>query len=160
MIKPSLTLVRRMKAPPERVFAALTRPEMLVQWWGPDPTPPTFVDPDNPQERLVNSAALDAIRALLLENARLRRAEEHLRGEVEVLHETHLGLWFRLRRKVVRRLEGGRLLPRERQALAHRRRADHRHAETELPTHAVDPPLDLGHHATELACVDSTHFAK
>ena len=76
----------------------------------PDPTPPTFVDPDNPQERLVNNAALDAIKALLVENARLRRAEEHLRAEVEVLHETHLGVWFRLRRKVVRRLEGGRLL--------------------------------------------------
>ena len=46
MTKPSLTLVRRMKASPEKVFAALTRPEMLVQWWGPDPTPPRHAESD------------------------------------------------------------------------------------------------------------------
>lgn len=46
MAKPSLTIVRRMKASPERVFAALTRPELLVQWWGPDPTPPQHAESD------------------------------------------------------------------------------------------------------------------
>jgi uncharacterized protein YndB with AHSA1/START domain len=44
--KPSLTIVRRMKASPAKVFAALTRPEMLVQWWGPDPTPPLHAEAD------------------------------------------------------------------------------------------------------------------
>jgi uncharacterized protein YndB with AHSA1/START domain len=35
---PSLTLVRRIKAPPARVFEAWTRPEMLAQWFGPHHT--------------------------------------------------------------------------------------------------------------------------
>lgn len=35
---PSLTLVRRIKAPPAKVYAAWTRPELLVQWWGPHHT--------------------------------------------------------------------------------------------------------------------------
>ena len=41
MIKqlPSLTLVRRIKASPAKVFAALTQPEQMVQWWGPDAGP-------------------------------------------------------------------------------------------------------------------------
>lgn len=37
--RPSLTLVRRIKAPPARVFAALTRPEQMLLWWGPDAGP-------------------------------------------------------------------------------------------------------------------------
>ena len=32
--KPSLTIVRRLNAPPATVYAALTRPEMMAQWWG------------------------------------------------------------------------------------------------------------------------------
>lgn len=36
--KPSLTLVRRIKAPPGKVYAAWTRPEMMVAWWGPHNT--------------------------------------------------------------------------------------------------------------------------
>lgn len=35
----SLTLVRRIKAPPARVWAAITRPEQMLQWWGPDAGP-------------------------------------------------------------------------------------------------------------------------
>lgn len=35
---PSLTLVRRINAPPALVFAAWTRPEMLARWWGPHHT--------------------------------------------------------------------------------------------------------------------------
>ena len=35
---PSLTMVRRLKAPPALVFAAWTRPEMLARWWGPHHT--------------------------------------------------------------------------------------------------------------------------
>jgi uncharacterized protein YndB with AHSA1/START domain len=36
--KPSLTLVRRIKAPPAKVFAAWTEPEMLAHWFGPHRT--------------------------------------------------------------------------------------------------------------------------
>ena len=36
---PSLTLVRRIKASPARVWAAITQPEQMVQWWGPDAGP-------------------------------------------------------------------------------------------------------------------------
>ena len=32
---PSLTLKRRLKAPPEKVFSAWTDPEKLVHWFGP-----------------------------------------------------------------------------------------------------------------------------
>jgi hypothetical protein len=74
--------------------------------------PPTteYADPDRPAERQVADAAVDAIKALLLDNARLRREEERLHAE---LHESHLALersylrpTYRLREKVVRRLEG------------------------------------------------------
>jgi uncharacterized protein YndB with AHSA1/START domain len=37
MNRPSLTLVRRLKASPAKVYAAFTRPEHLARWWGPDP---------------------------------------------------------------------------------------------------------------------------
>jgi len=33
--RPSLTLTRRLRARPEKVFAAWTDPEKLVQWFGP-----------------------------------------------------------------------------------------------------------------------------
>ena len=33
--KPSLNIVRRFKAPPEKVWRALTQPEGLKQWMGP-----------------------------------------------------------------------------------------------------------------------------
>ena len=68
-----------------------------------------YADPDRPAERQVADAGVDAIKALLLDNARLRREEERLHGE---LHEAHLALersylrpTYRLREKVVRRLE-------------------------------------------------------
>ncbi|MBI4696473.1 MAG: SRPBCC domain-containing protein [Gammaproteobacteria bacterium] len=39
---PSLTLTRRIAAPPTRVFAAWTEPKMIARWWAPmacsDPT--------------------------------------------------------------------------------------------------------------------------
>ena len=34
--KPSLTLKRRLNAPPAKVFAAWTDPEKLVRWFGPE----------------------------------------------------------------------------------------------------------------------------
>jgi hypothetical protein len=68
-----------------------------------------YADPDRPSERQVADAAVDAIKALLLDNARLRHEEERLHGE---LHGAHLALeraymrpTYRLREKVVRRLE-------------------------------------------------------
>lgn len=37
--KPSLTLKRRLKAPPEKVYEAWTDPEQMIRWWGGnDPT--------------------------------------------------------------------------------------------------------------------------
>jgi uncharacterized protein YndB with AHSA1/START domain len=37
-VVPSLTLVRRIKAAPDAVFEAWTRPEILATWWGPHHT--------------------------------------------------------------------------------------------------------------------------
>ena len=76
------------------------------------PPPATWQDPDRPRERQVAGAAVDAICALLVENARLRHAEERLVGE---LHEAHRALersylrpTYRLREKAVRRLQDSR----------------------------------------------------
>jgi uncharacterized protein YndB with AHSA1/START domain len=38
LAKPSLTLKRRIKAPPAQVFAAWTDPEKIVRWFGPKET--------------------------------------------------------------------------------------------------------------------------
>lgn len=38
LTKPSLTLKRRIKAPPAKVFAAWTDPEKIVHWFGPRDT--------------------------------------------------------------------------------------------------------------------------
>ena len=35
-VKPSLTLKRRLKAAPEKVYAAWTDPEKIVKWFGPE----------------------------------------------------------------------------------------------------------------------------
>ena len=35
-VKPSLTIKRRFKAPPEKVYAAWTRPQELGKWMGPE----------------------------------------------------------------------------------------------------------------------------
>jgi uncharacterized protein YndB with AHSA1/START domain len=43
---PSLTIVRRIKASPAKVFAAITRPEQMLQWWGPDAGPTLSVEAD------------------------------------------------------------------------------------------------------------------
>lgn len=36
---PSVTLVRRIKASPAKVWAAITQPEQMLLWWGPDAGP-------------------------------------------------------------------------------------------------------------------------
>ena len=69
-------------------------------------------DPDRPPEKQVAGAAVDAIRALLLENARLRHAEERLAHELRdtqsALERAHLRPTYRLREKIVRRLQDSR----------------------------------------------------
>ena len=42
----SLTLVRRIAAPPETVFEAMTSPEGIRHWWGPDAGPVLFAECD------------------------------------------------------------------------------------------------------------------
>jgi hypothetical protein len=83
----------------------------LADLEGPPPLP-RWTDPDRPAERQVAAAAVDAIRALLLENAHLLEREARLAGR---LHETERALersylrpTYRLREKVVRRLQHGR----------------------------------------------------
>jgi uncharacterized protein YndB with AHSA1/START domain len=44
--RPSLTINRRLNASPEKVFAAWTDPEKLIQWFGPTETIPGSVTAD------------------------------------------------------------------------------------------------------------------
>ncbi|MDB5365432.1 MAG: ATPase [Rhodospirillales bacterium] len=44
--KPSLTIRRRIKAPPSKVFSAWTEPANLLQWWGPDDGPVLHAETD------------------------------------------------------------------------------------------------------------------
>ncbi|MCC8395218.1 SRPBCC domain-containing protein [Paraburkholderia sp. MMS20-SJTR3] len=44
--KPSLTIVRHLKAPPARIYAAWTRPELMARWWGPDGGPVLSAEAD------------------------------------------------------------------------------------------------------------------
>ncbi|WP_205471741.1 hypothetical protein [Nocardioides sp. SYSU D00038] len=70
-----------------------------------------FADPDAPRERQVAAAGVDAITALLLEATRLRQEEARLRDELAAAHaeveRAHLRPVYRLRKKVVHRLERG-----------------------------------------------------
>ncbi len=68
-----------------------------------------YADPDRPRERQVASAGVDAITALLLDNARLRREDERLHAELAdvraALERAHATPSYRLRRGLVVRLE-------------------------------------------------------
>jgi uncharacterized protein YndB with AHSA1/START domain len=44
--KPSLTLKRRLNAPPQKVYAAWTEPAHLTKWFGPDAGPVTRAETD------------------------------------------------------------------------------------------------------------------
>ncbi len=70
-----------------------------------------YADPDSPSERAVAGAAVDAIRALLLENARLRGEEARLSGELQAtrdeLDRAYLRPSYVTRQRVVRRLQRG-----------------------------------------------------
>ena len=43
---PSVTLVRKIKASPAKVWAAITQPELMMQWWGPDAGPTLRAEAD------------------------------------------------------------------------------------------------------------------
>ena len=45
-VKPSLTLKRRLKAPPAKVFAAWTDPEKIKRWMGPGPVAAIVAESD------------------------------------------------------------------------------------------------------------------
>jgi hypothetical protein len=64
-----------------------------------------YVDPDRPRERDVAGAAVDAIKALLLETSRMRAEESRLREELEetreALRRSYLRPSYRLREKAV-----------------------------------------------------------
>ncbi|HEY8004318.1 MAG TPA: SRPBCC domain-containing protein [Phenylobacterium sp.] len=42
----SVTLVRRIKAPPGKVYDAWTRPDQMARWWGPDAGPVLIAEAD------------------------------------------------------------------------------------------------------------------
>jgi uncharacterized protein YndB with AHSA1/START domain len=43
---PSVTIVRKIKASPAKVYAALTQPEQMLRWWGPDAGPTLRAEAD------------------------------------------------------------------------------------------------------------------
>jgi len=46
VVVPSLTLVKRMKAPPTRVWEAWTKPDVMMMWFGPHHTQAEEVEAD------------------------------------------------------------------------------------------------------------------
>ena len=43
---PSVAIVRRIKASPARIWAAITQPDQMIQWWGPDAGPTLRAEAD------------------------------------------------------------------------------------------------------------------
>jgi uncharacterized protein YndB with AHSA1/START domain len=43
---PSLTIVRRIKASPAKIYAAITQPDLMMRWWGPDAGPTLRAEAD------------------------------------------------------------------------------------------------------------------
>ena len=43
---PSVTIVRHIKASPATIWAAITQPELMLQWWGPDAGPTLRAEAD------------------------------------------------------------------------------------------------------------------
>ncbi|MGC4113049.1 MAG: hypothetical protein QM747_22050 [Nocardioides sp.] len=70
-----------------------------------------YVDPDHPDEALVSRAAVDALKAVLLDHAQLQRElaqrEGELRDTQRQLEKAYLRPTYRWREKLVRRLESG-----------------------------------------------------
>jgi uncharacterized protein YndB with AHSA1/START domain len=42
----SLSIIRRLKASPARVYAAFIEPETILKWWGPDTGPTLIAETD------------------------------------------------------------------------------------------------------------------
>ena len=78
-----------------------------------NPTLHPYVDPDRPRERDVAGAAVDAIKALLLENARMRGEEARLRRSstrpAHALPRSYLRPSYRAREKAVKGLARSRV---------------------------------------------------
>ena len=76
---------------------------------GPPVPADEYADPDRPRERAVADAALDAITALLLENAKLRGREQQLHEEIHhtqsELADARRGSAHRFRERAVRALD-------------------------------------------------------
>jgi hypothetical protein len=70
-----------------------------------------YADPDHPDEALVAGAAVDALKAVLLDHARvqaeLSRREAELEQARRDLEKAYLRPTYRWREKLVRRLETG-----------------------------------------------------
>ncbi len=70
-----------------------------------------YADPDHPDESLVSGAAVDALKAVLLDHARLQRElgqrDAELRDTQRALEKAYLRPTYRWREKLVRRLETG-----------------------------------------------------
>jgi uncharacterized protein YndB with AHSA1/START domain len=43
---PGVVIIRRIKAPPARIYDALTKPELMLQWWSPDAGPTLRAEAD------------------------------------------------------------------------------------------------------------------
>jgi hypothetical protein len=75
----------------------------------PEPVSVPFSDPDRPREAEVSEAAVDAIKALLVESARQRKVEDDLRAELRetqiALERSYLRPTYRAREKIVRSAE-------------------------------------------------------
>jgi hypothetical protein len=73
------------------------------------PPPTEYADPDHPDEALVSGAAVDALKAVLLDHARLQRElaqrDAELREAHRSLEKAYLRPTYRWREKTVRRLE-------------------------------------------------------
>jgi hypothetical protein len=73
------------------------------------PPVPDFADPDHPDEALVSGAAVDALKAVLLDHARLQRRLAQRATELgdaqRLLEKSYLRPTYRWRQKTVRRLE-------------------------------------------------------
>jgi hypothetical protein len=70
-----------------------------------------YADPDHPDEALVSGAAVDALKAVMLDHARLQRTlgnrEAELAETQRALEKAYLRPTYRWREKLVRRLEAG-----------------------------------------------------
>ena len=85
--RPSLTIVRRIKASPANVYAAWTRREVLARWWGPDGGPVRGSGPRHPNKGPLVTVDLRTIPG----GAEFVLA--HTRFDDETTHDSHRRGW-------------------------------------------------------------------